>query len=274
MSSTGDYSRNGSSVPFARLMEPVARELLGDPNAALSDDAELRWGTRGALSINRMNGTWCDHADGDRGGGLLDLLKAQKGLDKDDALQWLRDRKHLPPAEDNRPRVVSSYDYVDAAGGMLFQVCRFEPKDFRQRRPDGRGGWIWKTKGLSLVLFRLPEVIAAVATGRTIYITEGEKGVSALESIGLVGTCSPAGAGKWRPEYSGWLRGADVVLLPDNDEAGRKHVDQVASALRGVARRVRVLPLPGAEGRHRRLGHRRRHGRGAGKARRGSSASG
>jgi hypothetical protein len=52
------------------------------------------------------------------------------------------------------------------------------------------------------------------------------------------------GDGTWRAEYTAWLRGADVVLLPDDDEAGRKHADQIVGFLGGVAKRIGVLPLP------------------------------
>ncbi len=74
--------------------------------------------------------------------------------------------------------------------------------------------------GAQLVPFRLPEVREAVACGRTIYIAEGEKGVLALATLGLPATCSPGGAGKWRKEYAAHFQDAEVVLLPDNDDAG------------------------------------------------------
>lgn len=227
-------------------MEPVAIEVLGEPNKTLSTKAELRWGSRGSLCVNLIKGTWYDHENGDAGGGVLDFLRDKRKLDKTNAIQWLRDRGHLPPAGTNgKPKIVATYDYQDEIGNLLFQVVRFEPKDFRQRVPVGKGGWVWKMIGVRRVLYRLSEVIAGVETRRTIYIAEGEKGVAALETLGLVATCSPGGAGKWRPEYSASLCGADVVLLPDNDEPGRKHVAQVADSLHGVARQVRVLALSG-----------------------------
>src|SRR5262249_33647829 len=126
---------------------------------------------------------------------------------------------------------------------LLFEVVRYDPKDFRQRRPDGKGGWTWGLDDTRRVLYRLPNVVAAVARGETIYLVEGEKDVHALEALGLVAACSPGGAGKWRPEYTEVLRGADVVLIGDNDEAGRNHLALVTAALAGVARRLRVLDL-------------------------------
>ena len=95
---------------------------------------------------------------------------------------------------------------------LLFQVVRFEPRDFRQRRPDKRRGWLWNMAGVERVLYRLPKVTKAVVDGVTVYVAEGEKGVAAIEALNRTGTCSPGGAGKWRVEYTEWLRGADVVL--------------------------------------------------------------
>ena len=82
--------------------------------------------------------------------------------------------------------------------------------------------------GVERVIYRLPEVLAAVTTGDTIYITEGEKGANAVVGLGLTATCSPGGANKWWAEYAAFLKGADVVVLPDNDEPGRSHAAMVA----------------------------------------------
>src|SRR5262249_51023915 len=100
------------------------------------------------------------------------------------------------PAANGSRRIVATYDYLDEQGALLFQVVRFDPKAFVQRRPDGRGGWVWKTKNTRRVLYRLPQVIDAVLAGETIYIAEGEKDVHALEAAGVVATTSPMGAGK------------------------------------------------------------------------------
>ncbi len=140
---------------------------------------------------------------------------------------------------------VAIYDYYDETGALLFQVCRKADKQFPQRRPDGKGGWTWRTAGVRKVLYRLPELIEAVATKHTILIVEGEKDVDSLWRIGIPATTNPGGAGKWRAEFGEHLRSADVVLLPDNDEAGWKHVHEVGAALTGIAGRTRVLVLPG-----------------------------
>lgn len=142
------------------------------------------------------------------------------------------------------PRITATYDYVDASGTLLYQVVRYAPKDFRQRRPDGHGGWIWDLKGVERVLYRLPEIAAAAAQGGTAYVAEGEKDADALRALGLTATTNAGGAGKWTAAYAETLRGARIVILPDNDEPGRKHAAAVAESLRGMAASITVLKLP------------------------------
>ena len=127
------------------------------------------------------------------------------------------------------------------------------PKDFRQRRPDGHGGWIYKLDDPTAsppvttrrVLYRLPQLLDRPEDA-PVYICEGEKDADALAALGLAATCNPGGAGKWRAEYGESLRDADVVVIADADEPGRKHAAQVRTQLDGVAASVRVLELPGA----------------------------
>ncbi len=140
-----------------------------------------------------------------------------------------------------REKVVETYDYVDADGTIVFQVVRYDPKSFRQRRPDGRNGWIWNLKEIDMLLYRLPEVLAA----ETVFIVEGERDVESLRKIGLTATTNAGGAGKWRQEYSECLRDRDVILLPDNDEAGTKHGNEIARQLVGIAKSIKIIDLPG-----------------------------
>lgn len=151
---------------------------------------------------------------------------------------------HRPEAAPGR-QIVATYDYVDAAGKLLFQTVRYFPKDFKQRRPDGKGGWIWDLKGVGTVPYRLPEVLEAIARLETVYVAEGEKDVDTLRKLRLTATCNPMGAGKWRKSYSEILRGADLVIIPDKDKAGWAHAQSVAQSCCGLAVGIRVLELPG-----------------------------
>jgi hypothetical protein len=180
-------------------------------------------------------------------GGLL--VHSFAGDDPIRCKDYVREKLGLAPwsgtGSANGKRITWTYDYKDEAGELLFQVVRFLPKNFRQRQADGRGDWVWSMKGARRVLYRLPEVMEAVASKRTIFIAEGEKAVDALAKLGVPATCSPGGAEKWREEYSQHLADADVVILPDNDEPGERHCKAVAKSLVGVAASVRVLRLAG-----------------------------
>ncbi len=147
-------------------------------------------------------------------------------------------------ASDGQRRIVAAYDYRDEASDLLYQAVRYRPKGFTQRQPDDSGGWIWNIKDVRLVLYRLPELLAADPAA-TVFIPEGEKDVENLWTLGFVATCNAMGAGKWRAEYNAFLRGRHVVILPDNDKAGADHARTVASALTGIAASVKVLNLPG-----------------------------
>jgi hypothetical protein len=154
----------------------------------------------------------------------------------------------FPPRESNRRssrlgRIVKTYDYKDENGELLFQVVRYETKEFRQRRPDGNGGWQWNLDGVRRVLYRLPELTKADPE-EPVIVCEGEKDVDRLRERGFIATTNAAGAGKFHLVDSTPLHGRDVVIIPDNDEAGQKHAEQVASILHEKAESIRVLNLP------------------------------
>jgi hypothetical protein len=141
-------------------------------------------------------------------------------------------------------RIVETYLYEDERGELLFQVCRLEPKSFRQRRPDGKGSWIWSLDGVRRVLYRLPELKGRPA----IFIPEGEKDVDRLWKLSLPATCNSGGAGKWTDDLTAQLKAADVervCILPDRDAPGEKHARQVAESCIEAGLQVRILRLDG-----------------------------
>lgn len=143
------------------------------------------------------------------------------------------------------------YHYVNLDGTVVHETVRYRNADggktFRQRRPHptAPGTYLWSLKGIDPVLYRLPQVAAAIAAQQPVFVVEGEKDADALTALGITATCNPMGAGKWRASYSAWLRGARCIIVPDNDAPGRAHADTVARALAAVAASVKVLDLPG-----------------------------
>lgn len=262
---------------LAQFMEPVARAIFGDPNRQLSTKTELRFGSHGSMKIDLAKGTAYSHEE-KTGGGVLWLIEREKKLTGSAAFEFLREigcdiprlNGHDVRAEPGR--VVASYDYTDEMDRLLFQVARFEPKTFKQRRPDpmSSGGWNYIVRGVRQVPYRLPQLIEAISNDRPVFIVEGEKDADNLAKWNIAATCNAGGAGKWPEGLTPFFRDADVIIIPDNDpqannpetgalrwyppdhaefanepvHPGQDHGELVARRLAGVARRLRILNLP------------------------------
>ena len=267
-------------LSYQELIEPVARALLGEPNERLSKPNELRFGTHGSVAVDLAKGTFYDH-EANEGGGVLDLvrIKSDSAKTRADAAKWLEHAgfvqggkksnghdqnlkntnqqktphpcleptpshevmKSWPSEQQPMQTVAAAYDYCDEAGALVFQVLRYEPKTFRQRRPEG-SGWSYSVKGVRKLPYRLPELLAS--PDALVFITEGEKDADALAALGLVATCNAGGAGKWGADHAQFLVGRAVVVLPDSDEAGANHAAIVRRSLRSIAKSVTVISLP------------------------------
>lgn len=151
----------------------------------------------------------------------------------------------------------ATYEYRDADGNYLFEVQKGRTsegrKTFRQRRknmlspgerltPEDHRDYLPGRGDVAPVLYRLPELLAADPS-EPVFIVEGEKDVDRLRAEGCVAICNPDGALKWRDDFAPYLAGREVVVLPDNDERGSRHAEQVVRSVREYARRVRVLAL-------------------------------
>jgi len=181
------------------------------------------------------------------GGTAWALAAFLAGLDPSDKAgltSWLKERG-LIGTRDNGGKISHTYPYTDENQNLLFQVLRYEPKSFKQRRPNGNGGWIWNIHGVRRVPYRLSEVLAA----EQVIIPEGEKDVDSireeLRKRNLLGpwavTCNPGGAGKWRSEYSEYLRGKLAYITCDRDDPGLAHGRDVGANLLGIAREARIV---------------------------------
>ena len=145
-----------------------------------------------------------------------------------------------------KKKIVAVYPYHDTGGEVIYEVVRYKPKAFSQRRPSGGGDYIWNINGVTPVLYHLPEVIKAVQKHKVIYIVEGEKDADILRKHGFIASCNPMGVGKWKPSYSDQLSGGRVVVIPDNDEPGLNHAIDICNSLHGKVKSLKLLQLPGA----------------------------
>jgi putative DNA primase/helicase len=256
-----------TDIDWAAHMEAVARRLYGEPNKHLSKPGELRFGSHGSLRVTIAGphrGTWRNF-ELDVGGGVLDLIRHKRGLSNGGAVEWLKSELHLDTEEPrvqhrDEPqrasadigRVVAAYDYFDERRQLLYRVTRREYRDgsksFFQNPPDGKGGWIKGSgcmEGVRRVPYRLPELLAE--PDRTVFAVEGEKCVNRLLAIGLLATCNPGGCktSYYWGEFAEFFRGRDIVVIPDNDEVGLTHANEVVRHLLSVAESVRLLILEG-----------------------------
>lgn len=222
---------------FLHLFESVKR--AGDGWTALCPTHDDR---RNSLSI----------ADGDNGGILLHchpnagctyegIAQAAGIIERNGNGHRQREKHGYRPDSE----ATASYDYRDEHGEVLYQVLRFDnPKDFRPRVPNGRGGFKrGLPKTVRRVLYRLPELLASDKQA-TVFIVEGEKDADRLASLGFIATTNVGGADKWLVEYNDPLSGRRICILPDNDEAGRAHAASVARSVYNIAESVQIIPLP------------------------------
>ena len=171
------------------------------------------------------------------------LLYCQAGCETADvvAAMGLQMRDLYEDESSPRRRLVVGYDYKDENGRLLYQTCRFEPKDFRVRRPDGNSGWVYSVDGVRLVPYRLRTVLKY----NWLLVTESEKDAdTGRDQLRVPTTTNPFGAGKWRNEYSAYFGGKTVILCQHKDDAGRKHMKAVACSLFPVAKEIKIIDLP------------------------------
>jgi 5S rRNA maturation endonuclease (ribonuclease M5) len=153
----------------------------------------------------------------------------------------------MPKKQDKKRKLtlVETYDFRDALGNLVFQKQRFVDEDgkktFIQRRVDAETGeWVRNLDGVEKILYNLPQVCSARDAGETIWVVEGEKDVDTLSNLGITATTMPGGAGKWLEIHTETLAGADIVLVADNDDSGKKHAAEVAEKLRSAGCSVKL----------------------------------
>jgi 5S rRNA maturation endonuclease (ribonuclease M5) len=135
--------------------------------------------------------------------------------------------------------------YLDAEGNEVGRTLRWNSPEGKVIRPIARSPGGWRTSAMIAPrpLFNLPGLLADEAAA--VFVVEGEKCVDSLASLGLPATTSAGGSeaankSDWSP-----LAGRDVIILPDNDEAGRRYAEDVRRILGGLQAKVRICCLDG-----------------------------
>jgi hypothetical protein len=176
---------------------------------------------------------------------LAGPLPKGNGKDRDGRAEIVVAEFQYHDQNQNTVLVVERREFQKADGSFALKDGKRD-KTFKQKRPDPdhRGKWIHNADGVAAVPYRLPQLIEAIANGYPVLIVEGEAKADLLWSWGIAATCCVGGAKKWKPEHSEFLCGADVFLLPDNDNAGWEHVHKVGASLSATAKTIRILKLP------------------------------
>jgi len=211
--------------------------------------------TNPSLNINFFQeGAWRCHACSETGD-LFTFHQKKHGTDFKGALEYFANfmgidpdnveskKKAAPKKKKSLGPPAAVYQYRNLNGKVIYETCKYEnPKDFRQRRPHPtkEGEFVWNLKDIEVVPYNLQTVVKS----DTLYIVEGEKDADRLAQIGLTATCNPMGAGKWWNSLTPYFKDKTVIILPDNDDPGRKHADLVAMKLHGTAKAIQIINLP------------------------------
>lgn len=250
------------SVDWQRIAPEVATQLLGEPSSKKSH--EWRYGTHGSLVVNVEAGTWWDF-ENDVGGGIIDLIKhlnqdvntvlKQFGYDlalhsNDSLISGFAPPKSKATSNArsfSREQMIDLYKQaiVKVKYADNFMVLRFpEGHHIKQKyapftlNPDS--SWSMKRPdGL------LPIYYTNNAPDKPLMICEGEKAMRGSEAIYNGDSCTwHGGVNSW--EKADWspIFGRDVWVFPDNDEAGFKCANEIASMLKKNGCRVKLAQPP------------------------------
>jgi hypothetical protein len=250
------------SVDWQRIAPDVAKQLLGEPSSTSSK--EFRWGTHGSLTLNLESGTWYSF-ENDTGGGIIDLIKHMNqdvntvlkqfgydlALQSNDSLITVDSTPTIK--QKSNARSFSREQMIDLYKNAIVKV-KYSDQFMVLRFPEGHyikqkyapfslnqdGSWSMKRpEGL------LPIYYTDKAKDKPIIINEGEKALRGCEAIYDGDSCTwHGGVNSW--EKADWspIFGREVWVFPDNDEAGLKCANEIASMLRKNGCKVKVAQPP------------------------------
>ena len=176
------------------------------------------------------------------------LLHCLAGCNTNDILQAVglsygdlqQEKRELQPWERG---LIDRYDYIDEDGKYRYSKLRYKSNDegkvIRYARITGEK-CVSGDGNAKHVLFKLPELITAVRSHKTIFYAEGEKDVRTLNRMGFTATTAGS-VSDWRLDFAHFFIGAEVVILGDNDQPGRNLVRQIKADLRSAALSVRTV---------------------------------
>jgi 5S rRNA maturation endonuclease (ribonuclease M5) len=170
------------------------------------------------------------------------IFKCLAGCESKELAEFYKAKGFIVHKEKEQPipqqakKEICRYQYINEHGELLFEKIRFEPKGFLIVNPSGTGDG-----GHKGALYNAQSLIGI--EGKTVYITEGEKDVDSLISLGFIAVTS-GGASNWPEKNNHLFAGVHVRILPDNDNPGREYAKKVRESLESVAASIKVMYVP------------------------------
>lgn len=146
------------------------------------------------------------------------------------------DRGLLPEYKKTLVKVVPTYYvYRDIVGAPLARLVKTPTRKWSERYENG--AWVPGLKDMVLPLYNFK----AIVESDIVYLCEGEKDSETLISRGLPATTNMHGAKTWKSHYNEQLKNKTVIIIPDNDDAGRQRVSKLSRELQSFAKELRVF---------------------------------
>ena len=242
-----------SNIDWVQIAPQVVLELLGEPKVKKGD--EWRYGNKGSLVVNIGNATWFDF-ENDEGGGIVDLIK-RESREVNDILNLCGYDLAPQPFVVKPPSVgaksISNAEMHKLQSEAIISL-RYSPDFVVMRFPENHkikqkyapftkmidGKWCMKRPdGLLPIYFRnqYPD--------KPILINEGEKATVASEKIWQGDSVTwHGGVNAWQKADWSPIEGREVIIFPDNDEAGKKCANDLSDHLRRQKCKVKVVEPP------------------------------
>ena len=146
-------------------------------------------------------------------------------------------------------RIEAVYNYVSCNGSYAYTKIRLEGKKllygilenecFSYGLPSNR-----PKKSYRAIYGNIKAIQRAIQGGQPIFIPEGEKDCDTLKRQGYT-AFTYGGATDWQPELAELVKGANVIILADNDDPGIKVANTILRDIQAVVKSAKIIiPMP------------------------------
>ena len=206
---------------YRKLSPDVFLTELGEPTSKRGD--KWCWGKKGSFAANVTKAIWFDH-EANVGGGVVDFIR--RCYPGQPVGQILEEKYGIQKSEQ-----VQRTEYNYGPGKVI-----------REDYPGGKAiRQVGDTKAIQTIPYRHQDW----CDQDKVILVEGEKCAEALWERGIPATCNAGGANKWTDSLNEYFKGKEVIILPDNDEAGKNHAKLVRRKLKQVVKSVKCIMLDG-----------------------------